>query len=49
MEVSDQLHVPVALPPRKESDVPIGYEVGWASEAVWTLWNTEKSFGFAEN
>jgi len=30
MEVSCQLHAPAALPPEKESPVPISQEVGWA-------------------
>jgi len=29
MEVIAQAHVPVALPPRKYSPAPIGYEAGW--------------------
>jgi hypothetical protein len=36
LEVSGQLHVPAALPPGKETPVPIGYEAGWASETDWT-------------
>jgi hypothetical protein len=27
-----------ALPPGKEPPIPIGYEVGWAPEPVWTRW-----------
>jgi hypothetical protein len=42
MEVSGQLHVPASLPPGKEPLVPIGYEVGWAPEPVWTQWGREK-------
>jgi hypothetical protein len=30
MEVSGQLHAPAALPPGKETLVPIGQEAGWA-------------------
>jgi hypothetical protein len=37
--VSGQLHAPAALPPGKEPPVPIGYEVGWTSEPVWTMLN----------
>jgi hypothetical protein len=36
--VSGQLHVPAALPPGKERPVPIGYEIGWTPEPVWTTW-----------
>jgi hypothetical protein len=35
MEVSDQLHVPSALSPRKDHLVLIGYEAGWAPEMFW--------------
>jgi hypothetical protein len=42
--VSGQLHATAALPP-----VPIGPEVGWASEPVWKLWRREKSVAPAEN
>jgi hypothetical protein len=34
MEVTDQLHVPVALPPRKLFPVPNGQEILWAPEPV---------------
>jgi hypothetical protein len=37
MEVSGQLHVPSALPSRKEPQAPTGWEGGWAPEPVWTL------------
>jgi hypothetical protein len=32
----------VALPPGKESPVPIAEEAGWAPEPVWKLWRREK-------
>jgi hypothetical protein len=38
MDVSGQLHVPAALPPRKEPPVIMGWETGWALKPVWTLW-----------
>jgi len=38
MEVSGQLLDPAALSPRKEPLAPIGQEVGWAPEPVWTWW-----------
>jgi hypothetical protein len=38
MEVSGQLHTPVAIAKRKEPLVPIVKEDGWASETFWTLW-----------
>jgi hypothetical protein len=43
MEVVGQIHAPAALSPEKEPPVPIGYEAGWASEPVWTLWRRETS------
>jgi hypothetical protein len=36
MEVSGELHAPVALPMEKELPVPIGQEAGWAPEPVGT-------------
>jgi hypothetical protein len=30
--MSSQLHAPASLPP-----IPVGYEVGWVPEPVWTL------------
>jgi hypothetical protein len=42
MEVSGQFHAPIALPPRKESPVPTGWEAGWAPK--WTLWRTDKFY-----
>jgi len=38
MEVSDQFHTLAALPPGKESPVPIGKEAGWAPELSWMWW-----------
>jgi len=35
MEMSGQLHGPAALPPGKESPVPIGQEAGWVTELQW--------------
>jgi hypothetical protein len=46
MDVSGQLHAPVALPPGKESPVPIGYEAGWAPEPVCTTWRRENSLTY---
>jgi hypothetical protein len=43
MEVSDQVHTSAALPPWKELLACLGYEAGWASEPVWTLWSRWKS------
>jgi hypothetical protein len=42
LEVSGQFHVPAALPPEKNSPVPIGQCAGWASEPGWTTWRGEK-------
>jgi hypothetical protein len=44
-----QLHTAAALPPGKESPVPIGWEAGWALEPVCALWSREKSFTPARN
>jgi hypothetical protein len=49
MEMSDQVHTPVVLPPGKELPVPIVEEAGWAPEPFGTLWNTEKSFTSVRN
>jgi hypothetical protein len=38
LEVSGQLHATAVLPPGKEHPVPIGQEVGWTPETVWTIW-----------
>jgi hypothetical protein len=38
MEVSGQLHAPVALIPGKSRQVPTGYKPVWVSEPVWNLW-----------
>jgi hypothetical protein len=43
MEVSGQLHAPVALPLGKEPLVPIGQEAGWASQSVYTLWEVKRN------
>jgi hypothetical protein len=48
-DMSGQLHVPAALPPKKELLVPIEYEAGWASEPFWTRWWREKFPAPAEN
>jgi hypothetical protein len=45
MGVSGQPHAPAAFYPRgKGPTVPIGQEVGWAPEAVWTQRLEEKYF-----
>lgn len=49
MVASGQLHVLAALPPGKESLVPIQQEAGWAPEPVWILWSTEKFLAPARN
>jgi len=43
MGASDQLHASAALPPEKKPPVPVGQEVGWLPESVWTRWRREKS------
>jgi hypothetical protein len=42
MDMNSQLHVPAALPPRKNPPVPIGQKSGCAPGCVWTLWRTKK-------
>jgi hypothetical protein len=42
MTVSGQ-HAPAALTPGKDPPVRIGWEAGWASEPVCTLWRRERS------
>jgi hypothetical protein len=37
MDLSGQLHVPVALHKGKETVVPIGKEAGWTPDPVWTV------------
>jgi hypothetical protein len=39
----------VTLSSGKEPPVPVGYEAVWASEPVWTLSRTEKSFASDRN
>jgi hypothetical protein len=41
--VCGQLHASAALTPGKELLVPIGQEVGWTPEPVWTTWRRENS------
>jgi hypothetical protein len=48
LEISDQLHALAALLPGKETTIPIGYEAGWAPEAVWKTWKEEKSYLYRE-
>jgi hypothetical protein len=35
---------PAALPPVEQVPVPIGLEIVWAPESIWTLWNRDKSW-----
>jgi hypothetical protein len=42
--VNGQFHAPVHLPLGKELPVPIGKEVGWTPESVWTTWRRENSW-----
>jgi len=42
MEVSGQPYAPEALPPRKETPMPLGEEAGWTPETVWTRWRRKK-------
>jgi hypothetical protein len=49
MEMSGQLHASAALPLGKEHSVPIGQEVGWTSESVWTTWIRENSLPYRDS
>jgi len=42
MEVSGQPYAPEALPPRKETPMPLGEEAGWTPETVWTRWRRKQ-------
>jgi hypothetical protein len=42
-EMSGQHHAPAALSQGKQPQAPIGQEVGWAPEPVWTIWRSENS------
>jgi hypothetical protein len=46
MEMSDQLHAAINLPPEKVPPVPIFQEAEWTPEPVWTLWSKENPFAF---
>jgi hypothetical protein len=43
---SGQLRTSAALPPEKQSPIPIAQEAG---ELVWTLWRREKSLVLTRN
>jgi hypothetical protein len=47
--MSGQLNVPAALTQGKEPPVPIGWEVGWAPEPVWTMWRRENSWSHRDS
>jgi hypothetical protein len=47
--VSGQLHVPAALPSGKEPAVPIGQEVGWTPQPIWTTWRRENSCPYRDS
>jgi hypothetical protein len=49
MDVYGQLQNRTALIPGKEAALPIGEEVRWASEPVWTMWRKEKSLALVGN
>jgi hypothetical protein len=49
MEVRGQFHAPATLPPGERALVPIGQEIGWDPDVVWTLWSGEKSLAPAWN
>jgi hypothetical protein len=41
IRVVNFIHAPAALTPGKETPVPIGEEVGWTPDPVWT---TERNY-----
>jgi hypothetical protein len=40
---------PGRFTPGNDPTVPIGYEVGWSSEPVWTIWRRENSWPYWES
>jgi hypothetical protein len=49
MEMSGQLHVPAAIPPRIEPPLFIGKGVGWTSGSVWNGVNRKMSCPYRES
>jgi hypothetical protein len=49
LEMSGQFHAPAALSPEKERPVPIGLEVGWTPEPVWTTWRRENAWPYRDS
>jgi hypothetical protein len=43
LKMSNQLQIPVALPPEEERPINIVLEAGWAPEPVWATWSKENS------
>jgi hypothetical protein len=49
LEVSGQIHAPVALPQGKEPPLPIGQEVGWTPEPVCMTCTRENSWPYRDS
>jgi hypothetical protein len=43
------VHASVALPPAKDPPVPIGQEVGWTAEPIWTKWRRENPWPYRDS
>jgi hypothetical protein len=49
MEVSDEVHVPAALPSTKDPPVTIEYEADGDTEKVWKFWRRGRFISLTEN
>jgi hypothetical protein len=48
LEVSDQLHVPAALPRGKAPQYPLDSRLGGPPELVWVMWRKENSLDYRD-
>jgi len=42
MEVSRKVHALADVPPSERAPLPIGYDIGWATDPVCTHWTKTK-------